>query len=85
MIGLLMLVAMGNVTPRVRAFLLQAERCGIEPYRIASVKDDQGNPYLNISPEIHPDSRSGARVKCISDWGKRSGMKITFEDHGPVD
>jgi hypothetical protein len=84
MIGLLMVWAIGNLTPRDRAFAVQAQRCGIEIYRIAVVKDAKGHRYWNIMHEENPDRASIAKMRCLSDWGKRTGTKITFDNHLPI-
>jgi hypothetical protein len=78
MVGLLMLAATAHITPKDRAFVAQAQLCGIKPDQIAWTKDDQGRSHPSITPNGDLDSLPFTKFKCMLEWAARTHTKFGF-------
>ncbi len=77
-IGLLMLLAVSGTTPEDRAFIEQAKCCGIKPEQIVWTVDAKGQRHLSITPHGDLNALPFQSLKCMFDWGRRSGTRIGF-------
>jgi len=84
MIGLLILAAVGSVTPQDRAFAKQAERCGIRRDQIVWSTDTQGHRRPSLTPHGDLDSLPYSAFKCIFEWGRRTHTKMGFISAPPA-
>ncbi|HEX8257525.1 MAG TPA: hypothetical protein VF589_07815 [Allosphingosinicella sp.] len=70
-------------TPNDRAVAQQAERCGIKPDQIIWTTDRSGERYASITPNGDLDGLSFQNLKCILDWGQRTGARVGFISEPP--